>query len=354
MRVALVGYGLAGSAFHAPVIAAVSGVRLAMVVTGDPIRAAAARDGYPTADVVPTVDAVWERAGELDVAVIASPNRTHVPLALAALDAGLDVVVDKPMAPSVADGLRLLDAADAAGRLLTVYHNRRWDADFLTLRRLLADGALGDVLRFESRFERWRPEPKPGWRQSPDPDDAGGLLFDLGTHLIDQALVLFGPARDVYAELDARRTASAVDDDSFVAIRHGSGTRSHLWLSTVAARVGPRMRVLGTRSAWEKHGLDPQEAALRGGRRPDGQDWGAEPESAHGRLGVGDEVRAVRSEAGDYPAFYRSLVRAIRDGGPPPVDARDAVAVLRVIEAARESATKGRVVRLGDLTRPLP
>jgi len=292
-------------------IDAVPGLQLAMVVTGDPDRSAAARGRYPDTEVVPTPDAVWARAGELDVVVIATPNRTHVPLAGAALRAGLHVVVDKPMAVTVASGLQLLDAARAASRLVTVYHNRRWDADFLTLRRLLAEGALGDVLRFESRFERWRPEPKPGWRESPEPGDAGGLLFDLGTHLIDQALVLLGPARHVYAELDVRRPAAAMDDDTFVAIRHESGTRSHLWLSAVAALPGPRMRVLGTRAAWEKHGLDPQEAALRDGGRPGGSGLGRRARVRPGPAGSGTtpnlscpSLVTIRRSTGPWPAPY--------------------------------------------------
>ncbi len=344
IRVGLIGYGLAGSAFHAPIIDAVSGLRLAMVVTGDPARAAAARARYPAVEVVPAVDVLHARADELDLLVVASPNRTHVSLALAAFERGLHVVVDKPLAPTADEGRQLIAAADGAGRLLTVYQNRRWDADFLTLRRLLDEGALGNVLRFESRFERWRPAPKPGWRQSPSPDDAGGLLFDLGSHLIDQALVLFGPAREVYAELDVRR--GAVDDDVFVAIRHGSRTRSHIWLNAMAARSGPRMRVLGSRAAWEKRGLDPQESALRAGRSPAESGWGEEPEEAWGLLGAGDEAHAVPSEMGDYPAFYRGVVRALRQGTPAPVDPGDAVRVLRVIEAARASAGSGGVIGL--------
>jgi predicted dehydrogenase len=344
LRAGLIGYGLAGAAFHAPLVAATPGLRLAAVVTSDPGRVEAARRAFPEAAVVGSVEELWGLAGGLDLAVVAAPNRFHVPLAEAALAAGLAVVVDKPLAPSAAEGRRLVASARRRGRLLTVFHNRRWDGDFLTLRRLVEGGALGRVLRFESRFERWRPQPPEGWRQRGDPAEAGGLLFDLGSHLVDQAMVLFGPVRRVYAELAAVYEGAAVDNDGFVALEHVSGVRSHLWASALAGLPGPRFRVLGTRAAWEKHGLDGQEAALRGGKPPGGAGWGEEPQERWGRLGAGERVEKVPTEPGAWPWFYRSLVAALREGAPPPVDPEDAVAGLEVLEAARRSAAEGRVV----------
>jgi predicted dehydrogenase len=279
------------------------------------------------------------------VVVVASPNRTHVPLALATFDAGLHAVVDKPLAPTAAEGRQVIEAARRHGRLLTVFQNRRWDGDFLTVRRLLRDDALGAPLRFESRFERWRPALRGGWRERGAPDEAGGLLYDLGSHLIDQALVLFGPATHVYAELDRRRPGVEVDDDSFVALTHATGVRSHIYVSAVAAQFGLRMRVLGSRSAYTKLGLDVQEAALRGGERP-GPGWGEEPPEHWGTLGAGDDLRPVRTEPGAYQQFYAELAAALSVGAPPPVDPADAVAALDVIEAARASAADGAVVAL--------
>ena len=333
-RVGLIGYGLAGSTFHAPLIAATPGLTLAAVVTSQAERAADARREHPGVEVVATADLLWERAGTLDVVVVASPNRTHVPLARAALDAGLPVVVDKPLAPTAAAARDLVNEAMQRGLMLTVFQNRRWDGDYLTLQRLRAEGALGDVLRFESRFERWRPTPKGGWREHGDPEEAGGLLYDLGSHLIDQALHLFGPSGSVYAEVIRRREGMEVDDDTFVALTHDSGVRSHLWMSAVAARSGPRFRVLGTRAAYTKHGLDVQEEALRAGGRPDGADWGREPSAHWGELGAGDEAHAVPTEAGAWQQFYAGVVTSLNEGAPPPVDPRDAIAVLDVIEAA--------------------
>jgi predicted dehydrogenase len=258
-----------------------------------------------------------------------------VPLASAALDAGLDVVVDKPLAPTAAEARALVHAAKAAGRMLTVFHNRRWDGDFLTARKLIERGRLGRVLRFESRFERWRPEIKQGWRELGDPAEGGGVLNDLGSHLVDQALQLFGPVREVYGELDARRAGAQVDDDAFVALEHESGVRSHLWMSAVAADLGPRLRVLGDRAAYVKRGLDPQEDALRAGGDPRAPGWGEEPEPAWGVLGAGDEFEPVRTEPGAYVRFYEGVARALCEGAPPPVDPEDAVAVLELLDAAR-------------------
>ncbi len=331
LRVAVIGYGLAGSAFHAPVIDATEGAAVAAIVTGNPERSAAARDRYPDAEVVPDVQLLWGIADRLDVAVIATPNRTHVPLGVAALEAGLHVVVDKPLAATADDGRILVEAARRSDRVLTVYHNRRWDADFRTLHRIIARGELGEVHRLESRFERWRPEPKPGWRQDPAPEEAGGLLYDLGPHLIDQALLLFGPVRDVYAELDSRRPGSRVDDDVFLALTHESGVRSHLWMNVISASNAARFRVLGSHATWTKFGMDVQEARLRAG---EGGGRGAEPEEQCGTLDDGESSRGTAAEPGDYTGFYAALRRAIRDGGPPPVEPEDAIAGLEVIEEA--------------------
>lgn len=346
LRIGLIGYGLAGAAFHAPLIAATPGLRLAAVVTRNPERVRQAQQDHPAARIVATPEALWDQVDALDLIVVASPNRTHVPLAQAALEAGLPVVVDKPLAPTAAEARRLVEAARQRGLLLTVFQNRRWDGDFLTVQRLLAEDAFGEVLRFESRFERWRPVPKGGWREQGAAEEAGGLLYDLGSHLIDQALQLFGPVEHVYAELDARRPGAEVDDDTFVALTHASGVRSHLWMSAVAAQLGPRMRVLGRRAAYVKHGLDVQEAALRQGARPDQTGWGEEPPEQWGRLGAGDDFAPVRTEPGAYPRFYAGVRDALRDGAAPPVDPAEAVAGLDVIEAAQRSAAERRVVRV--------
>jgi predicted dehydrogenase len=276
--------------------------------------------------------------------VVATPNHTHAPLAREALGRGTAVVVDKPLALS-ADEARSL-VADAGGRL-TVFQNRRWDSDQLTLRRLLRDGALGEVMRHESRFERWRPEPRPGaWRETRSPDEGGGVLLDLGAHLIDEALQLYGPATHVYAEVESRR-GGAADDDAFVAVTHASGAVSHLRASAVTAAPGPRLRVLGSAAAFVVDEVDGQEDALRSGLRPRaGEPWGVVPEERWGRLVRGDEQEPVPSEPGAWPAFYEGVERWLRSGGEPPVDPADAVGVLEVVEAARRSASAGATQEL--------
>jgi predicted dehydrogenase len=345
LRVALLGYGLAGRAFHAPLLAAAAGIRLTTVVTANPARRAQAEADHPGVRIVESADHIWAAPDDHDLVVVATPNDVHVTLATAALHAGLHVVVDKPLAVDAASAQQLCERAVAAGRLLTVFQNRRWDGDVLTLRRLLAAGALGEVRRFESRFERWRPEPK-SWRERSTPAEGGGLLLDLGSHLVDQALWLFGPAASVYAEVETRRPGVLADDDVFVAIRHTGGVTSHLWMSAVAAALGPRLRVLGSERSYVKYEADVQEAQLRSGLAPDDPAYGAEPPEAFGVLGVGDLVEPVPTERGDYGAFYTGVMAAVRDGSPPPVDPADAVATLRVLDAARRSATDGSVVRL--------
>jgi predicted dehydrogenase len=332
LAVALAGFGLAGSVFHAPLIAATPGMRLATVVTRNPERSSEVTARYPGARVVASVDEALATAP--DVLVVATPNSAHASVALAAIEAGVAVVVDKPLAVTAADARRVVAAARAAGVPLTVFHNRRWDGDFLTVRKLHAEGDLGDVLRFESRFERWRPEPKAGWREDADPAQGGGVLLDLGPHLVDQALQLFGPPVRVHSEVRTRRPGARVDDDAFLALEHEGGAISHLWMSATAAAPGPRYRVLGSRAAYVKPGLDGQEAALRDGGDPSDPGWGREPPEAWGRLQQGDETRAVETEPGAYPRFYALLREALVDGTPLPVDPADAVAGLELLEAA--------------------
>jgi predicted dehydrogenase len=346
IRVALIGYGLGGEVFHAPLVHADPDLSLTTIVTSDPGRRGRASDRYPDARILERADALWERPDDHDLVIVCTPNVAHVSLATAALEAGIAVVIDKPLAASAAEGSALAALAAGRGTLLSVFQNRRWDGDFLTVRRLLADGALGDVFRFGSRFERWRPERDDGWREQAAPEQAGGLLWDLGSHLVDQAVVLFGRPTAVYAEADLRRPGVETDDDVFVALTHPGGVRSHLWASATAAIGGPRFLVLGSRGAFEKHGLDPQEEALAAGASPGDPGFGTEPEERWGRISDGSVERAVRTEPGDYAAYYRGIARSVRTGGPPPVDVREAVEGLEVLEAARESARTGTVVRL--------
>jgi predicted dehydrogenase len=345
LRVALIGYGLAGRWFHAPLIAAVPELRLTDVVTSSPERRRQALDDHPGVRVVAEVAELWD--GPLpQLVVVATSNATHVPLAMAAIERGTAVVVDKPLAITSDEAQRLVRAAERAGVLLTVFQNRRWDSDQLTLRRLIDEGRLGGVLRYESRFERWRPQGDAAAWRAADPAQGGGQLLDLGSHLVDQAVQLLGPVTYLYAEISSLRGLPA-DDDAFLALHHAGGAVSHLHASALTAAPGPRLRVLGTRAAFVVAELDSQEQALRDGRRPDTEtEWGQEPHSAWGRLMTGETEELVRSDPGDWPAFYRQLVGALRDGAAPPVDPWDAVETLRILDLARRSAAMRSVVAL--------
>ncbi|HEX9086836.1 MAG TPA: Gfo/Idh/MocA family oxidoreductase, partial [Arthrobacter sp.] len=231
------------------------------------------------------------------------------------------------------------------GRVLTVFQNRRWDGDYLTVRGLLDSGVLGTVTRFESRFERWSPEVAKAWKAAATADDGGGVLFDLGSHLLDQAVQLFGPATVTHAELAARRPGERTDDDAFLALRHESGVTSHLWMNMLCAQQGPRFRLLGSGGGFTKHGVDPQEPFIVAGGSPLDPDYGVEDRNWAGLLGRDGHLDRLPTERGAYPEFYRLLAAKIRDGGaasalPVPVDPAGPVEVLRLIEKARELAAK--------------
>ncbi|MET3205010.1 UNVERIFIED_ORG: putative dehydrogenase [Arthrobacter sp. UYEF13] len=343
IRTAVVGYGLSGSVFHAPLIAADPRYSLDVIATSDAGRQAAATQRYPRVKTVPDGDAVLALAGDLDLVVLGTPPATHFPLAKATLEAGLDVVVDKPFAVSSAEGQELIALAERLGRVLTVFQNRRWDGDFLTVRKLLAGEALGSVTRFESSFERWSPDISKAWKASATAADGGGVLFDLGTHLIDQALLLFGSATVAYAELQARRPREKVDDDVFLVLNHESGVTSHLSVNMLCAQQGPRFRILGSTGAFTKHGIDPQEPYIVAGGGPLDPEYGVEAPEWAGSLGRGGYLDPLPTERGAYPEFYRLLAAKIDDGGTTsalllPVDPADAVEVLKLIEKARELA----------------
>ncbi|WP_035750756.1 Gfo/Idh/MocA family protein [Arthrobacter sp. 35W] len=333
IRTAVLGFGLAGSVFHAPAIAADPRLSLDYIVTSDAGRQAKARAAHPDAVVLDSAAQLWERG--VDLVVVATPPATHVTLAEAALDAGAAVVVDKPFTVTSAEGEALIAKAEAAGLLITTYQNRRWDGEYLTLKKLMAAGSLGEVRRFESRLERWSPQIAKAWKAAAGPAEGGGILYDLGTHLIDQALQLFGPVRRVYGELDARRPQEKVDDDVFVALEHENGVRSHLWMNLSTPQLGPRLRVLGSEAAYTKRVPDQQEAQILAGILPGHADYGVDPEANWGLLGRDGALVPVPTERGNFADFYTQLAASLLDGGPVPVDPADSVAALRIIEEVR-------------------
>ncbi len=317
------------------------------MVSRNPARQEQARAQIPGVDVVESVERLWTDGQRPDLAVVATPTGSHGEVARAAIGAGVGIVVDKPFAATAREAALIAAEAKERRIFLTVFHNRRWDGDYLTVRDLVRDGRLGQVFRFESRYERWRPSPRAGsWRDELSGEDGGGVLADLGSHVIDQALQLFGRPTTVYAEIDHRRPGSTGDDDAFVALEHSGGVRSHLWASQVASIPAHRIRLLGSAGGYGKHGMDVQEEALREGVDLRDPAWGREPEDRWGLLVTESGERRVPTLAGDWPAFYRGVAAALLEGSAPPVQPSSAVEVLEVIEAAKESAKSRAAVNL--------
>ncbi|MCD9027258.1 oxidoreductase [Luteimonas sp. BDR2-5] len=342
LQVALVGYGLAGRVFHAPLLQATPGLRLRTVVSRDAARVHA---DLPEVAVVADPHAAFADPA-IDLVVIAAPNAVHVPLAIAAIEAGRHVVVDKPFALDPAGAEAVIAAAGRAGRIVSVFHNRRWDADFLALRTLVDDGTLGTVSELHSHFDRFRPTVPDRWRERPGP--GAGLWFDLGPHLVDQALQLFGLPDAVQADIAIQRDGAEVDDWFHVVLRYPR-MRAVLHAGALVPDNGLRFAVHGSGGSWVKRGLDPQEAALRSGDTPGDAGWGVDP--APGRLlrvagdgGLHDDDGPA--PPGDYRAYYAGLRDALLGRGPPPVTTGEALAVMRVLQAGIDSAAGGRTIPL--------
>lgn len=339
IRTVVLGFGLSGRVFHAPHIAADPAYELTAVVTGNPERRAAALEEYPGVRVLDSVDEVWKHTEDVDLVVIGTPSSTHEDLAAKALDAGLHVLVDKPFALTAEGGQALIDKAQDAGRVLGIFQNRRWDGDFLTVSKLIDDGELGEIRRFESRFEKWKPTQDASWKTTSTPEQGGGVIYDLGSHLVDQALQLFGPVREdgVYSETDCRRGITSSEDDAFIALHHVNGVRTQLWMSAVRPAPGPRFQVTGSRAGYTSWGIDGQEQALKDGHRPGDAEVGTTPEERWGTLDDGTGERPVPMLDGDYPAFYSGLAAAIHGTGEVPVDPAGVVEALRIIGKALPS-----------------
>ena len=344
LRWGLVGYGAGGRIFHRPLLTSAHELALTAVVTASPERVAQVRADLPDTQVVSRLSDLAD-LGVVGV-TITTPTATHTDVAHEALALGLHVVVDKPFALSAAAAAEVLSHAVEVNRLAVPYQNRRFDSDFRTLRALVARGDLGAVHGFGSRIERSRPV-KSSWH-SADASHGGGVLFDLGPHLLDQALVLWGPVRAVFADFQQVRPGVAAEDVVTIHLEHTNGVRSDIVASLASAAAGPRFLVNGSRAGFVSYGFDGQEAQLKAGLSPAdlGAGWGVEPESAWGHLFLGDDEVAVPSLPGAWDRFYPRVARAILGGGPPPVTGREALVLATVLDACRESATQGQVVEL--------
>ena len=372
IRTGIIGFGLAGRVFHAPFIRAVPDLVLTAIVerTGD-----AASAVYPEVRVVRSAEDLFQ--SDVDLVVIATPNATHVPLARAALHAGKHVVIDKPFAPTSSEALELERLAAASGLLLAPFHNRRFDGDFLTLEALLESGQTGRTVKLMSRFDRFRPVPRANtWKETGD--DANGLLMDLGPHLLDQALVLFGQPETITASVRADRDSSAIEDAFDIVLtfsREGQTFRAELGATMLAADPQPRFLLHGTRGSYRKRGVDPQEPGIVAGARvpalDSNVDWLTEADDAWGTLTTAADPqkptilnrRVLPTLRGDYRSFYSGIARALLQGTAPPTTPRDGVRVARLMELARESSRTAAtlsiratrlVITLASLRQPLP
>ncbi len=330
IRVALVGYGYAGKAFHAPLIVSTPGMELACVVSSRP---GDVHDDLPDVEVAADPAHAFERDG-IDLVVIAVPNAQHAPLAAAALRADRHVVVDKPFTLTLAEARELRALANRRERLLSVFHNRRWDSDFLGVKQVIDDGRIGEVVHFESHIDRFRPQVRTRWRESAQP--GGGIWFDLGPHLIDQALQLFGLPQAVQADLAALRPDAQTDDWAH-AVLHYPQHRVLLHASMLVAGGSARFTVHGTRGSVVKPRIDPQETQLLAGLRPGDPGWGEDDDAL--LLYPGDApMETLAAPRGDQARYYAGMRDAIRGLAPPPVTDAQALAVMAVLEAGVESA----------------
>jgi len=335
IKVGLVGYGLAGSAFHAPIIKAVKGLQLAAIVSS---RKSLIHQSYPEVEVLSTIEELLIKQ-DVDLIVIATPTDTHYPLAKAALQANKHVVIDKPFVVDSEQAKELINLATQRNRLLAVYQNRRWDNDFLTVQQLLVKQTLGKLYYFESHFDRFNPEvDAKRWREQAKP--GSGLLYDLGAHLIDQALLLFGKPDWVYADVVKQRPTAVVDDYFHIIMAYGA-LRTVLHTSSIANAAAPRFTLHGDRGSFVKSGLDPQEAMLRDGKNPlDDKQWGQEEPQYKGTLVLGETMKRIDSQTGDYRQFYKYVYASIIQGDAFPITYQQIIDVIVMIETLQRSAAR--------------
>lgn len=344
INVGLVGFGLAGRVFHAPLIHANPNLRLTHILER---RGNQAQERYPAVTIVRDLDALLREAS-VHLIVVATPNTSHLEIAAQSLEAGKHVVVDKPFTITSADADELIAISTKVGRVLSVFQNRRWDGDFLTVRQILDEGLLGRLAEFHSGFDRFRPGVRPdAWREQ---SGAGsGVLYDLGSHLIDQAVVLFGNPTGIYADARMQRDGAVAVDNFEVQLRYPS-LKVTLHAGSLVCEPSSRYLLYGTKGSYQKFGLDPQEEALKLGGIPGGPGWGGEPEEAWGTVSQcnGPLSRAkYRTLAGNYPAYYTNVYRAITGQEELAVKPEQSRNVIRLIELAEQSAQEGCVVSCG-------
>lgn len=342
IKVGLIGYGFGGAVFHAPMVDAAKGLELSVIYTSNIEKV---RLTYSDVLVTTNLDDIWNNT-DIDLVVISTPNITHYKLAKSALEAGKHVVIDKPFVIDVTEGEKLIELAKVNGKKLSVYQSRRWDSDFQTVRRLMAEDKLGEIYSFEAHYDRFRPEVKDRWKERNEP--GSGTLYDLGSHMIDQALELFGKPQTVTADSLAQRQGSAINDYYHLILGYGS-CRVILHSGSLVRGRGPRYQIHGSKASFIKFGEDPQERTLLEGLRPGMPGWGQEDESEYGEIITSDGTANVKipSELGAYEQFYERMYQSIVSDAPAPVIAEQSLDVIRVIQLAERSSEEGRTMKFG-------
>ena len=333
VKVGLVGFGFSGETFHAPVIQAVEGLTMATVVSSNADKV---HRSFPGMSVVSSLDEVLSEK-EIELVIITTPNALHYPMAKQALEAGKHVVLEKPFTVSVEEGERLIEIAKEQKCLLSVYHNRRFDSDFLTIQKLMEEEQLGTIMTYEAHYDRYRAEVRDRWRE--EDKKGSGILFDLGSHLIDQALTLFGKPDSVYADILAQRDEGKTDDYFHLILQYGK-KRVILHGGSLVKQHGPRYQIHGMKGSFLKWGIDPQEDALKAGRVPGDKGWGEENSEEYGVLTNEDGTHTIESLPGSYQTYYKEVYQAIVTSSAPPVAAEEALDVIKVIELALMSSDK--------------
>ncbi len=345
VKTAFAGYGPGGSIYNSPILSSVPGFKVDKILTSSPENVAAARKDFPEARIVEDFKDLIDDPN-LDLVIITLPNHLHFPFAKEALQAGKHVLVEKPFTSHVKEANELINLAHQKGLILSVHHNRRWDSDFQTVKKVIENDLLGKVVEYEAHFDRFRNEIKPGWKEKKE-NPGSGILYDLGSHLIDQALTLFGLPKEVFADIRMQRDGAQVPD-AFELLLFYPNLKVTLKAGQLIKEKGPTFQVFGTKGSFVKYGADVQEEALKQGKKPsDPAEWGVEPKEIWGKLNTVDEERLVESERGNYPFIYQNLFDAITKGEALAVTPQQARDVIRIIEAAQKSQDERCVVTFG-------
>ncbi|WP_029035259.1 Gfo/Idh/MocA family oxidoreductase [Salinimicrobium terrae] len=345
VNTAFVGYGPGGSIYNAPILSSVEGFRVDKILTSSPENVKVAKRDFPQAKVVEDYSEILEDP-KIDLVILVLPNHLHYSFAKRALESGKNVLVEKPFTPHSKEANELIKLAHQQKLVLTVNHNRRWDSDFQTVKKVIDNGFLGKVKEYEAHFDRFRIEVKQGWKENRE-NPGSGILYDLGSHLIDQALTVFGTPKEIYADIRMQREGATVPD-AFELLLFYPTLKVTLKAGMLVKEKGPTYQVFGTKGTFLKYGADVQEEALKKGENPSkASEWGMEPREIWGKLNTVEEERYIESERGNYPFIYQNLYKSITEGASLAVTPQQACDVIKIIEAAHQSQDERRVISFG-------